>query len=129
MHLKILLPFGVFAETDGVSRIVAETTQGSMGLLPLRLDCVAALSPGILMWETDAEGEVYAAVDAGVLVKTGADVLVSARNAVGGTDLGKLHEAVQQQFLNLDAQEKTVRVALSKLETGLVRRLAEFRHG
>jgi F-type H+-transporting ATPase subunit epsilon len=38
------------------------------------------LSPGILIYETEAEGEVYVAVDEGVLVKTGLDVLVSVRN-------------------------------------------------
>lgn len=129
MRLKVLLPFRVFAEKDGVKRIVARTSQGSLGLLPHRLDCVAALTPGILVWETEAEGEVYAAVDEGVLVKTGADVLVSVRNAIGGTDLGKLHEAVEREFMNLDAQEKSVRAALTKLEVGLVRRLAEFQHG
>ncbi len=48
MHLKVLLPFQVFAENTGVSRIVAETREGSFGLLPHRLDCVAALVPGIL---------------------------------------------------------------------------------
>ena len=88
MTLKILLPFRVFAEKVGVSRIVAETHQGSFGLLPHRLDCVAALSPGILIYETEAEGEVYVAVDEGVLVKTATDVLVSVRQALAGTDLG-----------------------------------------
>ena len=55
-----------------MSRIVAETREGSFGLLPHRLDCVAALAPGILIYETEAEGEVFVAVDEGVLVKTGA---------------------------------------------------------
>ena len=66
MNLKILLPFRIFAEKTGVSRIVAETREGSFGLLPHRLDCVAALAPGILVYETEAEGEVYVAVDEGV---------------------------------------------------------------
>ena len=88
MNLKILLPFKIFAEKTGVLRIVAETREGSFGLLPHRLDCVAALAPGILVFETEAEGEVCMAVDEGVLVKTGADVLVSVRNAIGGMDLG-----------------------------------------
>ena len=90
MNLKILLPFQVFAEKTGVSRIVAETREGAFGLLPHRLDCVAAIAPGILTYETEAEGEVYVAVDEGVLVKTGPDVLVSVRRALGGTDLGPL---------------------------------------
>src|SRR5277367_7062672 len=108
MNLRILLPFQVFAEKIGVSRIVAETRQGSFGLLPRRLDCVAALVPGILIYETEAEGEVYLAVDEGVLVKTGPDVLVSVRNAIAGTDLGQLREAVEREFLHLDEREKSV---------------------
>jgi len=43
---------------------------------------VAALAPGILIYETEVEGEVYVAVDEGVLVKTGPDVLVSVRRAL-----------------------------------------------
>ena len=129
MNLKILLPFKVFAEQSGVLRIVAETRTGSFGLLPRRLDCVAALAPGILVFETAAEGEVCMAIDEGVLVKAGADVLVSVRNAIGGTDLGKLRAAVEQEFLNLDEQETSVRSVLAKLESGFVRRFAAFHHG
>src|SRR5664280_431640 len=77
MNLKILLPFKIFADKTGVSRIVAESRDGSFGLLPHRLDCVAALAPGILVFETETEGEVCMAIDEGILVKTGADVPVS----------------------------------------------------
>jgi len=126
MNLKILLPFKVFADKTGVSRIVAHTRDGSFGLLPRRLDCVASLVPGILVFETAAEGEVYLAVDEGVLVKPGPDVLVSVRNAIGGTDLGRLHKAIGQEFLNLDDQEKKMRSVLAKMETGFIRRFAEF---
>ena len=63
MNLKILVPFEVFAEMNDVSRIVAETRAGSFGILPHRLDCVAALAPGILTYETKADGTVYLAVD------------------------------------------------------------------
>lgn len=128
MNLRILLPFKVFAEKTGVVRIVAETRNGSFGILPHRLDCAAALEPGILAFETEAEGEVFVAVDAGILVKTGADVLVSVRNAIGGTELGKLRESVEREFLNLDEQEKSLRSVLAKLESGLIRRFAEFHH-
>jgi F-type H+-transporting ATPase subunit epsilon len=128
MNLKILLPFTVFAEKTGVLRIVAGTREGSFGLLPHRLDCAAALAPGILVFETEAEGEVCLAVDEGVLVKIGADVLVSVRNAIGGMDLDKLHKAVEREFLNLDEQEKSVRSVLAKLESGFIRRFAAFHH-
>jgi len=128
MHLKVLLPFQVFAEKTDVTRIVAETREGSFGLLPHRLDCVAALVPGILIYQTESGGEVLVAVDEGVLVKTGADVLVSVRRAIGGTDLGQLHAAVAKEFMTMDANEQSARQATAKLESGFLRRFATLQH-
>jgi F-type H+-transporting ATPase subunit epsilon len=127
MNLKILLPFQVFAEKADVTRIVAETPQGSFGLLPHRLDCVAALAPGILTYETEADGEVFVAVDEGVLIKAGPNVLVSVRRALTGSDLGQLREGVEREFLTLDENEKSVRLVTAKLETSLLRRLATLK--
>ncbi len=126
MHLKILLPYKIFADKQDVLRIVAVSHEGSFGLLPRRLDCVASLSAGILVFETEAEGEVYIAIDEGVLVKTGSDVLVSVRNAISGMGLGELREAVEEEFLQLDEQEQKVRSVLAKMESGFIRRLATF---
>ena len=128
MRLKVLLPFEVFVDEADVSRIVAETPEGSFGLLPHRLDCVAALSPGILIYETAAHDEVCLAVDEGVLVKTGGDVLVSVRRALRGTDLGQLRDAVTQQFEKQDAQDRNLRSAMARLESGFLRRFAGFEH-
>jgi len=126
MNLKVLLPFQIFAVKTGVFRIVAESHEGSFGLLPRRLDCVAALAPGVLIYETKTEGEAYLAVDEGVLVKTGSDVLVSVRNAIAGTDFSQLREAVQREFLDLDERERSVRLVLAKMEGDLMRRMATF---
>ena len=128
MHLKVLLPFQIFAEQTGVSRIVAETREGSFGLLPHRLDCVAALAPGILSYETVADGEIFVAVDEGVLVKTGPDVFVSVRRALRGTGLGQLRDAVEREFLTLNDHEQSVRSVMAKLEMGFLRRFASFQH-
>jgi F-type H+-transporting ATPase subunit epsilon len=128
MNLKILLPFQIFVEKNGVSRIIAETSEGSFGLLPQRLDCVAALAPGILTYQTGSDGEVFVAVDEGVLVKTGHDVLVSVRRAIEGTDLGKLRDSVEKEFLTLDGREQSVRSVMAKLETGFLSRFAAFQH-
>jgi F-type H+-transporting ATPase subunit epsilon len=128
MKLKILLPSRVFTELDDVSRLVADTCEGSFGILPHRLDCVAALVPGILMY-TAANRSVYLAVDEGVLVKIGMQVLVSVRHAIGGSDLAELHEAVKREFMNLDERELQVRTAVSKMEGALVGRFLEFERG
>ena len=128
MNLKVLLPFRIFAEKTGVTRIVAESQEGSFGLLPHRLDCVAALEPGILIYETETEREVFVAVDEGVLIKSGPDVLVSVRNAISGTDLGQLREAVEREFMNLDEREQNVRSVLTRMESDLVRRMVTFQN-
>ena len=126
MHLKLLLPFRIFVDQPDVSSIVAETLYGSFGLLPLRRDCVAALVPGILTYKSTAEGEVFIAVDEGVLVKIGNEVRVSVRRASRGTDLAQLRDAVQRDYLTLDALERGAREASQKLESGFVGRFASF---
>ncbi|MEO7940537.1 MAG: F0F1 ATP synthase subunit epsilon [Burkholderiaceae bacterium] len=129
MQLEILLPFQVFADEAAVSRVVVQTRQGSLGLLPHRLDCVATLRPGILLYETAADGEVFVAVDQGVLVKTGQRVQVSVRRAIRGSDLHQLRAAVEREYLAIDEQEQNVRSAMDRLETGLLRRFMNFQHG
>jgi F-type H+-transporting ATPase subunit epsilon len=129
MHLKILLPYQIFADKDSVLRVIAETHSGSFGLLPHRLDCIAALAPGILTYQSAGENETYIAVDEGVLVKTGRAVFVAVRNAIGGSDLGKLRATVEREFLNLDECEREVRRVLAKLESGFIRRFMEFHRG
>ena len=128
MHLKIFLPFRTVTDKTSVQRIVVETRSGSFGILPNRRDCVAALAPGILVFETAEEGETYVAVDEGVLTKTGSQVLVSVRNAIQGAELGELRRAVEEEFLNLNEQERSMRQTLAKIETGFIRRMAKFHH-
>lgn len=126
MTLKVLLPFEVFAHENDVSSIVVETAQGSYGLLPQRLDCVAALVPGILSFEVDGQNEQFFALDAGVVVKTGNTVLISVRRALRGNDLAGMRDAVEKEFLTLDRQEEEMRTAMNRLETGFMRRFVSL---
>lgn len=126
MHLKLLLPSKIFVDRTDITEIILETSQGSYGLLPHRLDCVAVLVPGILTFATIADGEIFVAVDEGVLVKTGLDVLVSVRNAIVGSDLGKLREAVEHDFLATTEQAQQVRAVMAKLENGFLRKFVRL---
>ncbi len=126
MQLEVLLPFQVFLHKTDVLRLVAETADGSFGLLPHRLDCVAAMVPGILTFETAADGEVFVAVDEGVLVKTGANVRVSVRHAMLGANLAGLRDAVEREFLSQGDEALGMREVLDKLETGFVARFARL---
>jgi F-type H+-transporting ATPase subunit epsilon len=127
LKLKILLPYKIFAELQHVSGITAETKEGSFGILPNRLDCVAALVPGILSYKGEAGSTNYIAVDEGVLIKTNDEVVVSVRNAIKGTSLEELRKSVETEFKNLDEKEKDVRNVLAKLESGFIRTLEKFR--
>lgn len=127
MNLKILLPHGVFANIHHVNRIVAETTEGSYGFLPQRLDCTAALVPGILYYETEANGGSYVAVTEGILIKAGPDVTVSVRHAIGNVPLGKLQEMVKKERMELDELEVSARMVMARLETGFLKSFQKLR--
>ena len=127
MHLKVLLPYKVFADVKNVTKVVAETNEGSYGFLPNRLDGVAALMPSIFSYQTTGGSDQYIAIDAGILVKEGLNIMVSVRNAVGGTDLGKLHELIENEFEKLDESERIGRSIAAKLESGFMQSLEKFR--
>lgn len=129
MSLKVLLPYRIFTEESGVTHIIVVTRHGAFGLLPHRLDCTAAIAPGILAYRIGEHKEVYLAVDEGVLVKTGPQVVISVRNAIGGQDLGELRTAVEHEFLNLDERERGMRTLVAKAESDFVRRFLEIQHG
>ena len=61
-----------------------------------------------------------------MLVKEGQNVWVSARNAMRGTELGRLRKTIEDTFKVLDDREKTARSAMAKIEAGFVRRFLEI---
>jgi len=124
MKLKVVLPSGVFLEQE-VVKVVAEAQNGAFCLLPRHIDFVASLIPGILALTSQDDEESFLAVDEGVLVKCGGEVLVSTWNAVRGP-LGELRHAVREQFRELGEREQKARSALGKLEASMVRQILEW---
>lgn len=127
MRLEILLPHCVFADWPDVERIVLESTAGSIGILPRRLDFTAALTPGVLTYQRAGREEQFCAVDEGVVVKTGSQVRMSVRQAIGGADLGGLRDAVRTRYMTLDESERSARTAIARLESDFVRRFMELK--
>ena len=126
MTLRVLLPEKVVLEQE-VQKVVAEGENGSFGLLPRHVDYVEPLVPGILSFvPVDDEDEVFAAVDEGLLVKCGSEVLVSVRNAVVGPELGHLEATVRDRFHRVDEREQAMRTALAKLESEVVHRFVDL---
>ena len=125
MNLKVLLPTGILVDEEA-RKVVAEAANGSFCLQPQHIDFVAALVPGLLMFEDAGGEEVFLAIDEGTLVKCGDEVLVSSRRAVRGGALEKLQETVEEEFSALDDRERNARSASARLEAGLVRRFIEL---
>lgn len=126
MHLKILLPFKIYAEIKDVRNFVVETTDGQYGYLPNRLDCVAIVVPGILFYKSDSLGSVYLATDEGVMRKTGKNVYISVRDVIGGVDLGELYRKMENEFLSLNEQEKEYKRTIALLESNFIKKYAEL---
>ena len=125
MVLKIALPLEILLEQEGVTRLVVETTKGSVGFLPLRLDCIALVVPGIIAYELKDGRERYAAVDTGILVKAGPLVRIAVRDGVVGEDLEELKGIFEEKFLRRSEEEQQVQGMLSRLEGALMMRATE----
>ncbi|HWE49971.1 MAG TPA: F0F1 ATP synthase subunit epsilon [Bryobacteraceae bacterium] len=124
MTLKVRMPAEVLFE-EKVSRIRAEARDGWFGILPRHIDFVTALVPGILRFQPCGAAEEYLAIDHGILVKCGAEVSISTRNAVRGGDLGQLKKNVEAQFGERAERERQGRELESRLEADLVRHLLQ----
>jgi F-type H+-transporting ATPase subunit epsilon len=125
MKLRVLLPAGVLVDQE-VAKVTAEAENGSFCLLPRHVDFVTALVPGLMSFETGTGEEEFLAVDEGILVKRGAEVTVSTRNAVRGAPLGQLRELVEERFHVLDEREQQAREILARLEADLVVRFVRM---
>lgn len=125
MQLQVLLPTEILVD-EKVIKVIAEAENGSFCLLPRHIDFVAALKPGILSFFSADGDEFFAALDEGILVKCGREVLVSTLNGVRGTNLDQLQTLIDERFLELDEHERKARTALARLEAGTLRGFKEL---
>jgi F-type H+-transporting ATPase subunit epsilon len=121
LQLQVLLPTEILVD-EPATKVIAEAENGAFCLLPRHIDFVAALVPGILLYETAQGEERLLANDTGILVKACDRVRVSVLNAVRGTRLDELRETVEAHFKSLDEHERLTRSALARLEAGTLRR-------
>jgi F-type H+-transporting ATPase subunit epsilon len=129
MRLKVVLPTDIVIDKE-VIKVIAEAENGSFCLLPRHIGFVSVLVPGLLSYVCPGGQEEFVAVDKGILVKCGADVVVSTGQALAGADLGMLKMAIEKKFNLMDERQKKANSAVAKLEANLVRRFLELeRHG
>lgn len=121
MKLKVLLPTEIFIDQE-ISKVTAEAENGYFCLLPRHADFVTALVPSLLSFVSKTGKEEFIAVDEGILIKVGSEVLISTRNAMRGPDLGTLRRIIEEQFETINDQEKKARSILASIEASFVRR-------
>ncbi|MBN2140226.1 MAG: F0F1 ATP synthase subunit epsilon [Desulfovibrionaceae bacterium] len=127
MRLRVILPSETLVD-ESVSEVAAEGPQGRFCLLPRHVDYVTGLVPGILSYLAKDGGESFLALNGGLLVKQGPEVMVSTRQAVTGT-LGELEVRVRGMLGEVDEKERVARAAVARLEADFVRRFMGFGHG
>lgn len=124
MRLQLQTPQELWPERLGVRKILVETSLGLLGILPRHMDCLVPIYPGILTVEGDQMEHL--AVDRGILVKRGRQVVLSARELVAG-ELATLTARVQSQREQRLRNEAASRSTQTQLESGFVRRFLELR--
>ena len=126
MHFKLLLPWRVLVD-EPVLQVTAEAADGALSIRPRHVDYAALLVPGILSFRrAPSAEEQFAAVDRGILVKRGAELLVSARDAVLGDELAALEETVRTTFAERAGRENQLQATLARLNSDFIRRLVEM---
>jgi len=122
--LQLQTPQELWPERTGVRKLLVETSQGLLGILPRHRDCLVPVYPGILTIE--GEQLEHLAVHRGILIKRGDRVVLSARELVGG-DLASLARMVRGQPERRQHSESKSRSAQTRLESTFARRFLELR--
>ncbi len=112
-------------ERRGVTKVGAEGPLGRFCLLPRHIDFVSTLVPGLLSFSETGGREGLVAVDEGLLVKKGDEVLVSTRAFVVAEAPGGLGEKIAARFVAAEEGERSERAMLARLEADFMRRFGE----
>ena len=124
MRVRIVVPGKLLLDQE-IDKITAPGAEGSFQILPRHIDVVSTLQSGILILKT-GKNESYFAINQGVLVKEKDLVQISSYQVVESTSLEELQQTVEENFRNLDEQEKKLSRILDKLEADTLIRLAEL---
>ncbi|MCC7326831.1 MAG: hypothetical protein IT521_08525 [Burkholderiales bacterium] len=125
MTVTIRLPLRTLHQ-GRASRLCGEGRAGGFGLLPNHADFVTELVPSVLTLVLADETELFFGIDEGMLVKRDSEVSVVVRRGVAGDALDTLQRKVRDSFVDVEDDERAARVALSRLEADMVRRLGQL---
>jgi F-type H+-transporting ATPase subunit epsilon len=128
VRLVIVTPQSVFVDED-VAHVRAEDDSGAFGILDRHADMLTALTVSVLVYCDRHGNEHFVAVRGGILTVSGRHrIEVLTRDAVRGTSLGQIGDAVLARFRQTSAREEQAQRGARKLESGLLRRVADYLH-
>ena len=124
MNLTVSTPFMsvIEAKTD---KIHIPTMRGDWCILPRHADAIFTLQPGIIIY-SGGDQTLAAAINAGLCVKTGANVTIATNRAVASRHLEDLSHAVEEQFRLEEEEERRTQTAMTQIEIGIIRHLLEL---
>ncbi|MCG3268542.1 ATPase [Yoonia sp. I 8.24] len=125
MQVTLRLPTRTLFDGQA-TRLTAVAPNGAFGILPNHVDFVSATVPSVATLTLADGSEAFFGLDAGLLVKQGHYVTVTARRGVQGDDLESLRASVAASFVQMDEDERQARAALSRLEATMVRHFSEL---
>ncbi|AJE48446.1 ATPase [Celeribacter indicus] len=126
MQVSLRLPTRVLFDGPAI-RLTATAQDGGFGILPNHVDFVTALVSSVLLVTAPDGRERIFGIDEGLLVKKGHEVGIVVRRGVESDDLGTLRDTVEQNFADMEEDERVARAALSRLEADMVRRFVSLR--
>lgn len=127
-QMQVTLRLPTHALFEGYAKsLTAVAEDGAFGLLPNHIDFVTALIPSVLTLILADDTERFFGLDSGVLVKKGHEVDIAVQRGVQDGSLAALQNTVRSSFEQMDDEERIARVALSRLEANMVRRLGDLR--
>ena len=125
LELTVLLPDQVLFSTSAI-KVGGDAANGSFVVLPRHIDFVTALVPGIFFYFAPIERPLYVAIDRGILVKRNRRVWVSVLRAIPGDNPDHLDQVVEEEFHQLNEQQKQTQTTLTKLELSFMRGLVDL---
>lgn len=121
--LRLRTPAGLLLDSE-VERVVAEDLDGWFGIAPGRIDLVAVLAPGLLVFR-DAEGEGYVALAGGLLELRAGECRVMCRDAAVSRRLEDLADRVEALILSRRERQAAQQDVVDELVREALRRMAQ----
>jgi F-type H+-transporting ATPase subunit epsilon len=126
-HMKIITPLGVLQREMQYIRLKDST--GYFGLMKSHADFLTVLVPSLGYYTDRDGGEVFLAVNGGVLSVRKGEAVLAAREVYESRDAEELSRIIEESVREKAVSEKTFEGMLKSLEKSFVQRSIDLERG